>query len=144
MIEIATDGACKGNPGPGGWGVAVYEDGKYLGGLSGGEVSTTNNRMELKAFIRASEFIRDGLYDSDIRIYLDSQYVLRGASEWLPGWVKKGFSGVKNPDLWKRVHDLRSYWGNCELIWVKGHSGNEMNEKADELANEGVANLLKD
>lgn len=138
MIEIATDGACKGNPGPGGWGVAVYRDGELKGELFGGEAATTNNRMELIAFIEASKLVRDEIGDEPIRMYIDSQYVLRGASEWLTGWVKKDFKGVKNPDLWREVYSLKPYWIECELVWVKGHSGDYRNEKADELANRGV------
>lgn len=141
MINIATDGACKGNPGPGGWGVAIFNEDTYVGGLHDGSVETTNNRMELRAFIAACIAINEGEYlgDDDITIHIDSTYVLKGATEWLRGWRQKDYKGVKNADLWREVSDLRHIWNDesVELKWVKGHSGCPFNEKADELANTG-------
>ncbi len=145
MINIATDGACKGNPGPGGWGVAIFGGTDYIEGLHGGEPQTTNNRMELMAFIEACRFLEENIcIDDDIVIHIDSTYVLKGATEWLRGWRAKDYKGVKNDDLWRQVADLRSVWLKCELKWVKGHSGDLFNEKADDLANEGCAMILKD
>lgn len=147
MINIATDGACKGNPGPGGWGVAIFNEDTYVGGLYDGSIETTNNRMELRAFIAACTAIDENGYlnDEDITIYIDSMYVLKGATEWLRGWRQKDYKGVKNSDLWREVADLRHIWncGSVELKWVKGHSGDLYNEKADELANEGYRAALE-
>lgn len=145
MINIATDGACKGNPGPGGWGVAIFEDRNYVQGLCGGDEATTNNRMELMAFIVACSFLDEMEdHDDDVTIHIDSTYVLKGSTEWLRGWRQKDYKGVKNSDLWRQVADLRHIWLNCELKWVKGHSGDLFNEKADDLANEGCREALQD
>lgn len=143
MINIATDGACKGNPGSGGWGVAVFDGLEFVQGISGGEPDTTNNRMELTAFIVACELLQE-TGELDVTIHIDSTYVLKGATEWLRGWRQKDYKGVKNEDLWRQVADLRHIWLNCELKWVKGHSGDMFNEKADELANVGCANTMND
>lgn len=138
MINIAVDGACKGNPGVGGWGVAVFQDDSYHDGFHGGEEHTTNNRMELTAFIEACKALDEAQPADDITIYLDSTYVLKGATEWLRGWRQKDYKGVKNADLWRQVADLRHVWLECELVWVKGHNDNPFNEMADKLANDGV------
>ena len=138
MINIATDGPCKCNPGVGGWGVAVFDGDLYLEGLSGGEVTTTNNRMELMAFIQACNYIEENFSDeSDLTIWIDSMYVIKGCTEWLRGWRAKDYKGVKNEDLWREIADLRCIWKCLNLQWVKGHSGNLFNDKADKLANEG-------
>jgi ribonuclease HI len=133
-----TDGACSGNPGPGGWG-AVLIAGKHRKELSGGEAETTNNRMEMMAVIRGAEALKRG-YSVDI--YTDSTYVMKGVTEWLEGWKKRGWrtasrQPVKNVDLWQRLekalerHEVHWYW-------VKGHSGVPGNELADELARQGI------
>lgn len=140
MIEVATDGACKGNPGPGGWGFAVFKDGEYVHGKWGGEAETTNNRMELIAFIEACKYLRN--QDVTATLWIDSMYVLKGATEWLRGWRAKDYKGVKNEDLWREIAELRRTWLECELKWVKGHSGNPYNEKADELANLGCQETI--
>ena len=137
-IIIYTDGACKGNPGPGGWGVFLkYKENEKE--LYGGESSTTNNRMELMAAIMALEALKK---QSTVELHTDSKYVLQGITEWMTNWKKRGWKTaakkpVKNEDLWRRLdsaiepHDIN--W-----IWVKGHSGDTGNDKADMLANKGV------
>ena len=135
MINIATDGACKGNPGIGGWGVAIFEGEDYIHGIRGGLGATTNNRMELTACIQACYYIADN--PSEVTLWIDSTYVLKGCTEWLPGWISKNYRGVKNEDLWKEVAELRDIWQYANFKWVKGHSGNLFNDKADDLANEG-------
>ena len=143
MIHIATDGAGKGNPGPGGWGVAIFDDeDDLLETGRGGSKSTTNNRMELTAFIMACEDILAGYMDEDITFHIDSTYVLKGVTEWLDGWIRKDFKNVKNRDLWERVESYRYVWKDCAFLWVKGHSGDRYNEAADTLANEGYKGLL--
>jgi len=141
-IEIYTDGACKGNPGPGGWGAVLrYRD--AVRELYGGEPETTNNRMELMAVIQALQALkRPGL---PVRIFSDSRYVLSGISEWLPGWKARGWKTagkkpVMNQDLWQQL-DTLSQQHQIEWKWVKGHSGIAGNEKADELANKAIAEL---
>lgn len=141
-IEIYTDGACKGNPGAGGWG-ALLVSGVHRKEIYGGEAATTNNRMELMAVISALQSLKKR---SRILLHADSQYVLKGITEWLPNWKKRGWrtSGnapVKNVDLWQRLDELV---GEHEIqwIWVKGHNGHPGNERADELANIGVAEHL--
>ncbi|MEY6431033.1 ribonuclease HI [Thioalkalicoccus limnaeus] len=142
MIEIYTDGACKGNPGPGGWG-ALLRWGEVEKELFGGEPNTTNNRMELMAVIMALEALRR---PSKARIATDSQYVKRGVTEWMARWKRNGWrtaarEPVKNQDLWERLdramaqHDL--VWQ-----WVRGHAGHPDNERADRLANRGTAQIL--
>ena len=143
MINVATDGACKGNPGPGGWGVAIFDDDNELMETGcGGELNTTNNRMELTAFIMACIDIDTQYSHEDVTIHIDSMYVLKGATEWLRGWRAKDYKGVKNEDLWRRVADLRHVWLNCEMKWVKGHSGDVFNEMADEMANKGCSAVM--
>ncbi|MBI4291603.1 MAG: ribonuclease HI [Betaproteobacteria bacterium] len=137
-VRIYTDGACKGNPGPGGWG-ALLKFGAREKELFGGEPETTNNRMELTAVIRALEALTRGCR---VEIYTDSQYVHKGISEWLSNWKRRGWrtadrKPVKNQDLWQRLDELT---GKHEIRWhwVKGHAGHPENERADGLANRGV------
>jgi ribonuclease HI len=144
QIEIYTDGACKGNPGPGGWGV-LLRSGTTQKELYGGEPSTTNNRMELMAVIQALEALKR---PCAVTLYLDSQYVLKGITEWLPGWKAKGWKTaskqpVKNAELWRRLDDLLVQGGHVvDWRWVRGHAGDPGNERADALANLGVAQAL--
>ncbi len=140
-IEIFTDGACRGNPGPGGWG-ALLRVGKHQKELCGGEKKTTNNRMELMAAIKALEAVKQ---PSMIALTTDSQYVRKGITEWITGWKKKGWKNsqrkpVKNVDLWKLL-DAQNQRHQVTWHWVKGHSGHPENEKADDLANRGIDEL---
>jgi len=143
-IEIYTDGACKGNPGPGGWGV-LLRSGPTTKELYGGERSTTNNRMELMAVIQALEALKR---PCNVTLYLDSQYVLKGITEWLPGWKAKGWKTaskqpVKNQELWQRLDALLQGSGHeVDWRWVRGHNGDPGNERADALANLGVNQAL--
>ena len=137
-IAIYTDGACKGNPGVGGWG-ALLVHGGHEKELYGGEPATTNNRMELTAVIRALEAVTRPL---PLVVHTDSQYVQKGITEWLPGWKRKGWKTadgkpVKNLDLWQRLDQL-SARHRIDWRWVRGHSGHAGNERADRLANRGV------
>jgi ribonuclease HI len=140
QVEIYTDGACKGNPGPGGWGV-LLRSGTTKKELYGGEPSTTNNRMELMAVIQALQALKR---PCAVTLYLDSQYVLKGITEWLPGWKAKGWKTaskqpVKNAELWRQLDELVSKGGHViDWRWVRGHTGDEGNERADALANLGV------
>jgi len=138
QIDIFTDGACSGNPGPGGWGV-ILRSGKHEKELSGGEIATTNNRMELTAVIRGLEALKQR---SSVTIHTDSRYVMDGLTQWLPKWKKNGWKTadkkpVKNDDLWRELdalcakHDLK--WR-----WVRGHSGHPENERADQLARAAI------
>jgi len=141
IIKIYTDGACKGNPGPGGWG-ALLVAGKHSKELCGGEKETTNNRMELTAAIKALEAVKK---PAVIELTTDSQYVRKGITEWLQGWKKKGWKNsqkkpVKNSDLWRQL-DQQNQRHSVSWHWVKGHSGHPGNEKADELANRGIDKL---
>jgi len=137
-VEVYADGACKGNPGPGGWGVLLIEGGRERE-LHGGEPATTNNRMELTAVIRALEALPHG---SRVRLYTDSQYVQKGMKEWIHDWRRRGWrtadkKPVKNDDLWKHLDELaRNH--KVEWHWVRGHDGHPGNERADALANKGV------
>ena len=142
LVEIYADGACKGNPGPGGWGAWLQYDGTEKS-LCGGEKLTTNNRMELTAVIRALEALKRPCL---VKIYTDSVYVQKGISEWIIGWKARHWrtsdkKPVKNDDLWKELDALANQH-RIEWIWVKGHAGNVGNERADALANEGVAAFL--
>lgn len=143
-IEIYTDGACKGNPGPGGWGV-LLKHGTTEKELFGGEPSTTNNRMEMMAVIQALTALKK---PCDITLYLDSQYVLKGITEWIPGWKAKGWrtaakQPVKNVDLWQQLDQLVQESGHrIDWRWVRGHNGDHGNERADALANQGVEQAL--
>ncbi|MDN4588714.1 ribonuclease HI [Xenophilus aerolatus] len=139
-VTIYTDGACKGNPGPGGWG-AWLKSGTSEKELFGGELNTTNNRMELTAVIEGLAALKR---PCKVVLYLDSQYVRQGITEWIRGWKAKGWvtstkQPVKNVELWKRLDTLVQNGGHqIEWRWVKGHSGDPGNEKADALANKGV------
>ena len=143
VIEIFTDGACKGNPGPGGWGV-MLRLGEHQKTLFGGELQTTNNRMELTAAIRGLQALKKA--PARVVLTTDSQYVMKGIREWMPNWKKRdwktaGRQPVKNADLWRELDELVSQH-EVEWRWVKGHSGHPENELADELANRGVEQVL--
>lgn len=135
-----TDGACKGNPGPGGWGVLLTWSGTEKE-LFGGELATTNNRMEMMAVIEGLGALKQ---PCSITLYIDSQYVLKGMTEWLKGWKARGWltaskEPVKNVDLWQRLDTLVNTAGHkIDWRWVKGHAGHPGNERADALANRGV------
>ena len=140
-VVIHADGACRGNPGPGGWG-AILSFGDHEKEIFGGERATTNNRMELTAVIRALEALKE---PCEINVYTDSQYVQKGISEWLPAWKRRGWrtadkKPVKNVDLWQQLDALAA--GHAlRWHWVKGHAGHDGNERADVLANRGVDGL---
>ncbi len=144
-VEIYTDGACKGNPGPGGWGV-LLKSGSTEKELFGGERETTNNRMELMAVIMALEALKRPCH---VFLHADSQYVLKGMTEWLAGWKAKGWKTaakqpVKNVDLWQRLDALVAGAGHhIDWRWVKGHNGDPGNERADALANRGVEQAMR-
>jgi ribonuclease HI len=139
-VVIYTDGACKGNPGPGGWGVFL-KSGTHEKELWGGEAVTTNNRMELMAVIEALTALKR---PCQVQLFLDSEYVRKGITEWIHGWKAKGWKTaakqpVKNADLWQRLDALVAFGGHqIEWKWVKGHAGDPGNEHADALANRGV------
>ena len=138
LVEIFSDGACRGNPGPGGWGVLLRFNNKEKE-LWGGEAATTNNRMELTAVIRALEALKQ---PSRVRLYTDSQYVQKGISAWILDWKRRGWrtagkKPVKNEDLWRRLDELAALH-DVEWHWVKGHAGHPENERADLLANKGI------
>ncbi|GAA4411755.1 ribonuclease HI [Quisquiliibacterium transsilvanicum] len=138
-VEIYTDGACKGNPGPGGWGALLRVRGEEKE-LFGGERQTTNNRMELTAVIRALEALAG---PSRVAVHTDSQYVQKGISEWIKGWKARGWltsdrKPVKNADLWRELDALAAKH-EVQWHWVRGHAGHPENERADVLANRGVA-----
>ena len=140
-IEIYTDGACRGNPGPGGWG-AVLIAGNRRRMLHGGEDNTTNNRMELTAAIEALNALRGS---RDVRLYTDSKYVMDGINEWMPNWKKRGWKTankkpVKNKDLWQALDEAAARH-SIDWRWVRGHTGNPGNEAADALANRGIDEL---
>ncbi|MGZ8189699.1 MAG: ribonuclease HI [Methylococcaceae bacterium] len=140
-VIIYTDGACRGNPGPGGWGVMLNYKGKVKE-LYGGEKNTTNNRMELMATITALEILTRPCV---VQINSDSKYVLQGITEWMPNWKKRGWktaskTPVKNEDLWRRL-DAVIGKHQIEWKWVKGHSGDKGNDRADELANLAIDSL---
>ncbi|CEA06446.1 ribonuclease H [Pseudomonas saudimassiliensis] len=141
-IEIFTDGACKGNPGPGGWGV-LLRLGEHQKTLFGGELNTTNNRMELTAAIRGLEALKK---PARVILTTDSEYVMKGIREWMPNWKKRGWKTasrqpVKNADLWQELDALVNQH-QVEWRWVKGHSGHPENDLADALANRGVDQVL--
>lgn len=143
FVEVYTDGACKGNPGPGGWGALLSYEGKERE-IYGGEKDTTNNRMELTAAIKALEALKR---PCKVRITTDSTYVMKGITEWLPGWISKGWktssnSPVKNVDLWQALMRAQAQH-EIEWHWVKGHNGHPGNERADALANRGIVDLLQ-
>ena len=139
IVDIYTDGACKGNPGRGGWGALLSYGGQEKE-LFGGEEHSTNNRMELTAVIRALQTLKR---PCQVRVYTDSKYVQKGISEWILNWKRRGWrtSGnepVKNADLWQQLDQLAAQH-QIEWLWVKGHAGHDGNERADALANQGVA-----
>jgi ribonuclease HI len=141
-VHAYTDGACRGNPGPGGWGV-LLRSGDTQKELFGGEGQTTNNRMELTAAIVALESLRR---PCRVQLFTDSQYVLKGITEWLPGWKARGWKTaerkpVKNVDLWQRLDQARAPHA-VEWVWVRGHNGDPGNEAADALANRGVDSVV--
>ena len=138
FVEIYTDGACKGNPGPGGWGALLRYKGQEKE-LWGGELDTTNNRMELLAVIRALDALKRPVA---ARVHTDSQYVQKGISEWIHGWKARGWKTaskepVKNADLWRALDEAAARH-KVQWLWVRGHSGHPENERADELARRGV------
>jgi ribonuclease HI len=142
-VEIFTDGACRGNPGPGGWG-ALLRSGHREKEIYGGDLDTTNNRMELTAAIRALEALKR---PCRVVLYTDSEYLRRGISEWLTKWKRNGWrtvnrKPVKNEDLWRELDELS---GRHEVTWrwVRGHAGHPENERADQLANRGIEQLLQ-
>lgn len=137
-VDVYTDGACSGNPGPGGWG-AILTSGENEREISGGEADTTNNRMELMAAIMALETMKRPV---EVHLHTDSTYVRDGITKWIHGWKKNGWrtaakKPVKNADLWQRLEDAASRH-TVEWHWVKGHAGHPQNERADELARGGL------
>ena len=142
IVTIYADGGCRGNPGPGGWGV-LMQSGDRNRELWGGEPATTNNRMELTAVIRALEALRR---PSSVEVHTDSQYVQKGISAWIHNWKRNGWrtsdkKPVKNADLWQQLDELaRTH--QIAWLWVKGHAGHPGNERADQLANRGIDELL--
>jgi ribonuclease HI len=143
VVEIFTDGACRGNPGPGGW-AAVLRWNQHEKTISGAEPLTTNNRMELLAAIMALETIR---YPSHVVLTTDSRYLQRGISEWLPNWKRRSWKTVdnkpvKNSDLWQRLEAAAARHRRIEWCWTRGHSGHPGNERADQLANHAIDQLL--
>ena len=143
-VRIYTDGACKGNPGPGGWG-ALLLAGTHERELFGGEAHTTNNRMELTAVIRALAALKR---ESTVELYTDSEYVRKGITEWLAAWKRRGWKTsdrkpVKNADLWRELETVAGSH-RVRWHWVKGHSGHPENERADALANRGVTSTRQD
>jgi ribonuclease HI len=142
VVEIYTDGACRGNPGPGGWAV-VLSVGEHFKEIAGAEADTTNNRMELTAVIRALEQLKRSV---SARVYTDSEYVRRGITEWLAGWMQRDWrtaakKPVKNRDLWERLDEL-STKHRIDWRWVPGHAGVPGNERCDVLANRAIDELL--
>jgi len=138
QVELFTDGACRGNPGPGGWGV-LMRSGSHSKELCGGEAETTNNRMEMMAVIQGLAALQR---PCRVRVTSDSTYVLKGVQEWMPNWKKRGWKTaskqpVKNVDLWQQLDELIGLH-EIEWQWVKGHSGHVENELADQLANRGI------
>ena len=141
-VVIFTDGACRGNPGPGGWGALLMSNGKERE-LCGGELATTNNRMELMGAIQALEALNK---PCQVELHTDSQYVRTGITEWLAGWKARGWrtaakAPVKNDDLWRRL-DAARLRHTVDWRWVKGHNGHELNERADALARRGMLETL--
>jgi ribonuclease HI len=143
VVEIFTDGACSGNPGPGGYGV-ILRSGSRIKEVSGYEADTTNNRMELMSVIEAFKQLKK---PCKIRVISDSAYVIRGMKEWMPGWIKKNWINSKkqpvlNRDLWEMLLEL-SAPHEVEWIWIKGHNGHVENERCDELARNAIKNVIK-
>ena len=143
LVELFTDGACRGNPGPGGWGV-LLKWGETTRELCGGAPETTNNRMELTAVLEGLRVLKRTVR---VRVHTDSKYVMDGISKWIHGWKKNGWKTsakqpVKNVDLWQLLDEERLKH-EVEWRWVKGHAGHEGNERADQLANQGIDQLRK-
>jgi ribonuclease HI len=143
LVEVFTDGACRGNPGPGGWGAILRYGGKEKE-LYGGEAETTNNRMELMAAIMALESLNR---ECEVRLTTDSEYVKNGITQWLPKWKARGWrtankTPVKNADLWQRL-ERAAIQHKVQWHWVRGHSGHAENERADQLANRGIDELTR-
>ena len=143
-VTIHTDGACSGNPGPGGWG-ALLQYGKVEKELSGGEPATTNNRMEMMAAIEALRALKA---PCDVKLYTDSKYVMDGITQWIHGWKRNGWKNaskepVKNADLWQEL-DAEAKRHKVEWFWVKGHSGHAENDRVDELARQGIPKTVKE
>lgn len=141
-VQIFTDGACRGNPGPGGWGALLRHPSRELE-LYGGERNTTNNRMELMAAIEGLKALKR---PCEVLVVTDSTYVMKGITEWLPNWIRKGWrtasnSPVKNADLWQQLIEAQSPH-SVKWQWVKGHAGHPGNERADQLANRGIDEML--
>jgi len=141
-VLIYTDGACRGNPGPGGWGAILMFGGREKE-LCGGDLATTNNRMELMGAIQALEALNK---PCKVELHTDSQYVMKGITEWVRGWKARGWKTaakdpVKNEDLWRRLDEARQRH-DVDWRWVKGHAGHELNERADELAQRGMKEAL--
>jgi len=142
-VVIYTDGACRGNPGPGGWGAILIAANGHEREMCGGELATTNNRMELMGAIQALEALKK---PCKVELHTDSQYVMKGITEWVRGWKARGWKTaakdpVKNEDLWRRLDDARQRH-DVDWRWVKGHAGHELNERADELARRGMKETL--
>ncbi|WP_417329683.1 ribonuclease HI [Halomonas cupida] len=142
VVTIYTDGGCRGNPGPGGWG-AVLQSGSHQKTLKGGEAATTNNRMELTAAIMALKALKRSC---DVTLWTDSEYLRKGITEWIHGWVKRGWKTaskqpVKNADLWQQLLEQADRH-QVDWRWVKGHSGHPGNEMADTLVNQAIDELL--
>jgi ribonuclease HI len=144
VVDIYTDGACRGNPGPGGWGAVLYYHGHEKELYGGEPAQTTNNRMELMAAIQALESLTRVV---PVRLHTDSTYLRNGVTKWLPGWKRNGWKTadkrpVKNADLWQRL-DAAAERHDVDWRWVKGHAGNAGNERADTLANRGMAAAMR-
>lgn len=142
-VTLYTDGACRGNPGPGGWGALLQHEGRERE-LCGGEANTTNNRMELMAAIEGLRALRESC---EVDLATDSTYVMKGMTEWLPAWKKRGWKTagrkpVANADLWQRL-DAQCERHDVQWRWVKGHSGDPGNERADQLANRAIDDMLR-
>jgi ribonuclease HI len=148
LIHIYTDGGCSGNPGPGGWAYVIIRDSRLLAEKLGSEKETTNNRMELQAVIASLDALSSlGLTSEteEISVYTDSQYVQKGMTEWLSEWKSRGWKTsakkpVKNRDLWQRLDNLASGF-SVKWVWVKGHAGNEYNERCDSMTQKAIATL---
>lgn len=141
-VEIFTDGACSGNPGPGGWGAVIRKEGNKNHEISGGEVNTTNNRMELTAAIQALKWLKR---PSSVTVNTDSQYLQKGITEWIVNWKRKGWKTadkkpVKNADLWRELLSLSDIH-KIDWRWLKGHNGNIENERCDKLAHEAIETM---